>query len=145
MFELKVTFEAGESIKALVSGLITPTLKVEPKVETPKKEIADQPKEEKPKTPKVEKPKSEPKPQKEAPAFADLDDDAKLEAIKAEVTKQTKNKKGADIKWMLAQFNASSVSKIEPLEPEDYDAFFDAITRYGKGDALTDIFPSELD
>lgn len=112
----------------------------------PKEEVAEKPAEEKKTRTRgsskpVEDKATETK--KDAPAFADLDDDAKLEAIKAEVTKQTKNKKGADVKWMLAQFNAASVSKAEPLEPEDYDAFYDAITRYGKGEALTDIFPEE--
>ena len=82
--------------------------------------------------------------EKTGSSFADLDDEAKLEAIKAEVTRHTKNRKGADIKWMLAQFNASSVSKIDPIDPKDYDAFYNAIMRYGAGEALTDIFPSDL-
>lgn len=73
------------------------------------------------------------------PAFSDLDDDAKLEAIKAEVTKHTKKGKSADIKFLLANFDAGRASE---LSTEQYDAFFDAITRYGAGEAATDIFPA---
>ncbi|AKA52739.1 hypothetical protein NXX16_18510 [Bacteroides fragilis] len=75
----------------------------------------------------------------EKPAFSDLDDDAKLEAIKAEVTKHTKKGKSADIKFLLANFDAGRASE---LSTEQYDAFFDAITRYGAGEAATDIFPA---
>lgn len=75
----------------------------------------------------------------EKPAFSDLDDDAKLEAIKAEVTKHTKKGKSADIKFLLANFDAGRASE---LATEQYDAFFDAITRYGAGEAATDIFPA---
>ena len=75
----------------------------------------------------------------EKPAFSDLDDDAKLEAIKAEVTKHTKKGKSADIKFLLANFDAGRASE---LSKEQYDAFFDAITRYGAGEAATDIFPA---
>ncbi|SHJ66607.1 hypothetical protein [Bacteroides stercorirosoris] len=158
---VKVTVDLGEKTVALLTGGMVGnnlTPKVEPKPAAPKEEVAEKPAEEKKTRTRSSKPAEEKKTRtrsskpvedkatetkKDAPAFADLDDDAKLEAIKAEVTKQTKNKKGADVKWMLAQFNAASVSKAEPLEPEDYDAFYDAITRYGKGEALTDIFPSD--
>ena len=75
----------------------------------------------------------------EKPAFSDLDDDAKLEAIKAEVTKHTKKGKSADIKFLLANFDAGRASE---LSTEQYDAFFDAIPRYGAGEAATDIFPA---
>ncbi|EYA03611.1 hypothetical protein M126_3500 [Bacteroides fragilis str. S6L3] len=68
-----------------------------------------------------------------------MDDDAKLEAIKAEVTKHTKKGKSADIKFLLANFDAGRASE---LSTEQYDAFFDAITRYGAGEAATDIFPA---
>lgn len=147
MFEVKVTFEAGDTLKALVSGLFQPTVmnqeKPSPEPLPIDLEPAQGPKpaEEKPAAPKP----ASAKPIEEKPSagssFADMDNDAKLEAIKTEVTKQTKNRKGADVKWMLAQFNAASVSKTQPLDPKDYDAFYDAITRYGKGEALTDIFP----
>ena len=72
----------------------------------------------------------------------DMDDDAKLEAIKAEVTKHTKKGKSADIKFLLSNFDAGRASE---LAPEDYDAFFDAITRYGKGESVETLFPSDLD
>lgn len=75
----------------------------------------------------------------EKPAFSDLGDAAKLEAIKAEVTKHTKKGKSADIKFLLANFDAGRASE---LSTEQYDAFFDAITRYGAGEAATDIFPA---
>lgn len=145
---VKVTVDLGEKTVALLTGGMVGnnlTPKVEPKPAAPKEEVAEKPAEEKKTRTRSSKPVEDKatETKKDAPAFADLDDDAKLEAIKAEVTKQTKNKKGADVKWMLAQFNAASVSKAEPLEPEDYDAFYDAITRYGKGEALTDIFPSD--
>ena len=71
-----------------------------------------------------------------------MDDDAKLEAIKTEVTKHTKKGKSADIKFLLANFDAGRASE---LATEDYDAFFDAITRYGKGENVDKIFPSNLD
>lgn len=147
MFEVKVTFEAGDTLKALVSGLFQPAVmnqekpSPEPLPIAPEPAPAPKPAEEKPAAPKP----ASAKPIEEKPSagssFADMDNDAKLEAIKTEVTKQTKNRKGADVKWMLAQFNAASVSKTQPLDPKDYDAFYDAITRYGKGEALTDIFP----
>ena len=145
---VKVTVDLGEKTVALLTGGMVGnnlTPKVEPKPAAPKEAVAEKPAEEKKTRTRSSKPVEDKatETKKDAPAFADLDDDAKLEAIKAEVTKQTKNKKGADVKWMLAQFNAASVSKAEPLEPEDYDAFYDAITRYGKGEALTDIFPSD--
>lgn len=139
MFEVKVTFEAGETLKALMSGFMQPVaiekpVAVEKPVTTPKAVV------EKPvTTPKaaVEKPQAP----KGKPSFEELDDDAKLEAIKAEVTKQTKNKKGADIKFMLAQFDANRASE---LAPEHYNDFYAAILRYGKGEAVTDIFPEDL-
>ena len=59
------------------------------------------------------------------------------------MTKLTKNRKGADVKWILGQFDAASVSKTNPLSPESYDDFYAALTRYGNGEALTDIFPEE--
>lgn len=90
--------------------------------------------------PATEKPKAESKPKVDA--FADMDDDAKLEAIKTEVTRQTKNKKGADVKFMLAQFDAGRASE---LAPENYDAFYDAIVRYGKGEKVEEIFPGDED
>lgn len=133
MFEVKVTFEAGETLKALMSGFMQPVV-----IEKPV--VAEKPA-------AVEKPVTTQKAVVEKPApkgkasFEELDDAAKLEAIKAEVTKQTKNKKGADIKFMLAQFDANRASE---LAPEHYNDFYAAILRYGKGEAVTDIFPEDL-
>lgn len=77
-----------------------------------------------------------------ADSWDGLDDDAKLEAIKAEVTKHTKKGKSADIKALLSQFDARRASE---LNPDDYDAFFDAITRYGEGESVEAIFPDDID
>lgn len=139
MFEVKVTFEAGETLKALMSGFMQPVV-IEKPVAVEKTVVAEKPAAvEKPVTTQkavVEKPAPKGK-----PSFEELDDAAKLEAIKAEVTKQTKNKKGADIKFMLAQFDANRASE---LAPEHYNDFYAAILRYGKGEAVTDIFPEDL-
>lgn len=145
MFEVKVTFEAGETLKALMSGFMQPVV-IEKPVVAEKPVAAEKPAVvEKPVA--VEKPVTTQKAVVEKPApkgkssFEELDDAAKLEAIKAEVTKQTKNKKGADIKFMLAQFDANRASE---LAPEHYNDFYAAILRYGKGEAVTDIFPEDL-
>lgn len=153
MFNVTVTFEAGESFKALLFGLMKPVIPVE---SMPEKELkptvpvkpTESVKTEKPAVP--EKTVAPAKPEKTAasaksaePEFSELDDNAKLEKIKAEVTKLTKNRKGADVKWILGQFDAASVSKTNPLSPESYDDFYEALTRYRKGEALTDIFPEE--
>ena len=162
MFNVTVTFEAGESIKALLFGLMKSVIPVEPMLEKELKPTGpvkptESVKSEKPAVPektaapaKTEKPAMSAKTEKPAasaksaePEFSELDDDAKLEKIKAEVTKLTKNRKGADVKWILGQFDAASVSKTNPLSPESYDDFYEALTRYGKGEALTDIFPEE--
>lgn len=155
MFEVKVTVDLGEKTLALLSGgiAIANNAKVkEPiaveaaKPEAPKEETA---------APKPEAPKAEPEKRtrrtkeqiaaeeaQTANGWDEMDDDAKLEAIKAEVTKHTKKGKSADIKFLLSNFDAGRASE---LAPEDYDAFFDAITRYGKGESVETIFPSDLD
>lgn len=148
---VKVVVDLGEKTVALLTGgmaVNAPIQKVAPKVEAPKEETA---------APKADAPKTEPeKPTRTrrtkeqiaaeeaqtANGWDEMDDDAKLEAIKAEVTKHTKKGKSADIKFLLAQFEAGRASE---LAPEDYDAFFDAITRYGKGESVDNIFPSDLD
>jgi hypothetical protein len=139
MFEVKVTFEAGETLKALMSGFMQPVV-IEKTVAVEKPAAVEKPVvAEKPVTTQkavVEKPAPKGK-----SSFEELNDAAKLEAIKAEVTKQTKNKKGADIKFMLAQFDANRASE---LAPEHYNDFYAAILRYGKGEAVTDIFPEDL-
>lgn len=145
---VKVTVDLGEKTVALLTGgmvVNTPTPKVEPKAEALKEETA---------APKPEAPKAEPEKRtrrtkeqiaaeeaQTANGWDEMDDDAKLEAIKAEVTKHTKKGKSADIKFLLSNFDAGRASE---LAPEDYDAFFDAITRYGKGESVETIFPSDL-
>lgn len=62
---------------------------------------------------------------------------AKLDAIKAEVTKHAKKGKSADIKQMLAHFGAGRASE---LTPEVYDEFYAAIQRYGEGVPVADLF-----
>ncbi len=79
-------------------------------------------------------PKADAKPK--AADFDDLDDDAKLEAIKTEVTKHTKKGKSADIKALLTHFDAGRASE---LAPEQYGDFYNAILRYGKGESVAAI------
>lgn len=155
MFEVKVTVDLGEKTLALLTGgiAIANSAKVkEPKVEAPKEEPAPKPEAPKADTAKTEaekptrtrraKEQIAAEEEKTANGFADMDDDAKLEAIKTEVTKHTKKGKSADIKFLLSNFDAGRASE---LAPEDYDAFFDAITRYGKGESVEKIFPGDED
>ncbi len=72
-----------------------------------------------------------------------MSEDSKLLIIRAEVLKLTHDKKGTDVKWMLGQFNAASVTKDEPLRPEDYTDFYNALMRYKNGEELADIFPED--
>lgn len=152
---VKVTVDLGEKTVALLTGgmvVNTPTPKVEPKAEALKEEP-----EPKPEAPKADTAKTEAeKPTRTrrtkeriaaeeaqtANGWDEMDDDAKLEAIKAEVTKHTKKGKSADIKFLLSNFDAGRASE---LAPEDYDAFYDAIGRYGKGESLEKIFPGDED
>lgn len=76
------------------------------------------------------------------PAFEDLDEDGQLEAIKAHVTRQTKNSKSADVKAMLAHFDVNRASE---LAPEQYAGFHEMITRFGKGEAVADLIAEEGD
>jgi hypothetical protein len=142
--EIKVTVELGPQTFALINGFSASTTKtavteeVAPLVEKPKQPRTRA-------TAKVEPvqeeaPKEVAAPVEEAPTksetFADLDDDAKLDAIKAEVTKHTKKGKSADIKALLGGFDANRASE---LAPEDYDAFYDGVKRYGAGESVDDI------
>ena len=141
---VKVVVDLGEKTVALLTGgmaVNAPIQKVAPKVEAPKAEaIKAEP--EKPTRTRRTKEQIAAEEAQTANGWDEMDDDAKLEAIKAEVTKHTKKGKSADIKFLLAQFEAGRASE---LAPEDYDAFFDAITRYGKGESVDKIFPSDLD
>lgn len=152
---VRVTVDLGEKTVALLSGSMVvnspvaksvdfDALKVEgkakeieaAKVDTVKTEI------EKPARTRRTKEQIAEDEAQTANGWDDMDDDAKLEAIKTEVTKHTKKGKSADIKFLLANFDAGRASE---LATEDYDAFFDAITRYGKGENVDKIFPSNLD
>jgi len=139
MFEVKVTVDLGEKTLALLTGGIAVTNT--PKAEKPATVEAETRKEEtgapEPDPSEPEKRTRRTKDQIAAEKAArvdgwdDMDNDAKLEAIRAEVTKHTKKGKSADIKLLLSEFDAVRASD---LAPEDYDAFYDAIIRYGKGD-----------
>lgn len=141
---VKVVVDLGEKTVALLTGgmaVNAPIQKVTSKVEAPKAE-AIKAESEKPTRTRRTKEQIAAEEVQTANGWDEMDDDAKLEAIKAEVTKHTKKGKSADIKFLLAQFEAGRASE---LAPEDYDAFFDAITRYGKGESVDNIFPSDLD
>lgn len=90
---------------------------------------------------KNEAPKAPAKPKKDEPTpFEEMGDEAKLEEIKALVTKGTKKGKSSDIKFLLSNFEAGRASE---LSPDQYDDFHAAILRYYDGEAVTDIFPGE--
>lgn len=94
-----------------------------------------------PKTPAPAPKPAAPAAKKEGPVpFEDMDDEAKLGALKAEVTKHTKKGKSADIKFILAQYDAPKTSVMDATH---YDAFYAALQRYGKGETVEEIFPSE--
>ena len=159
---VKVTVDLGDKTMSLFNGFVAANKAVAEAADTAGKVLKkyDGPKEEpapKPEAPKADVSKTEPeKPTRTrrtkeqiaaeeaqtANGWDEMDDDAKLEAIKAEVTKHTKKGKSADIKFLLSNFDAGRASE---LAPEDYDAFFDAITRYGKGESVETLFPSDLD
>jgi hypothetical protein len=150
MFEVKVTVDLGEKTVALLTGGFAvakaPEVKEPQKCEEakPLKALTDAkppkggydsyvPKEPAPKAAKA--PKAEPA---DANGWDELDDDAKLEIIKTEVTKHTKKGKSGDIKFLLANFDAGRASE---LSTDDYGAFYEAIKRYGKGESVDKIFP----
>jgi hypothetical protein len=66
-----------------------------------------------------------------------LDDDVRLDAIRDQVTKNTSKGKSADVVSLLSHFDAKRASE---LAPEDYDAFYSAIIRYGRGESIEQIF-----
>ena len=128
-FTLTVSIELGPNTFALISGIMQRAAMPQ---ETSAAPTAQQDNAEK--TPKgggagSSKPAKE-EPIKEAPAFADLTDDEKIEAIKAEVTKHTKRGKSGDIKALLTFVGAGRVSE---LQGEGIDTFMSLVQRYGKG------------
>lgn len=153
MFEVKVTVDLGEKTLALLTGgiAIANNAKVESKVLPCE---APNPEEVKPDEEKAGPPAKEPEKRtrrtkeqiaadeaKTANGWDGMDDDARLEAIKTEVTKHTKKGKSADIKFLLANFDAGRASE---LRSNDYDAFYECIARYGKGESVSQIFPDNL-
>jgi hypothetical protein len=133
--QVNVTVELGPKTLALLTGVgVAPAAPAKSVTEEAPKAEPEKPKAEAPKAPKATAP-AKPK-KEEAPAFEDLDEDAQLEAIKAEVTKHTKKGKSADIKALLAAYDAGRASE---LAPEQYADFFNAVVRYGKGESVEDI------
>lgn len=152
---VKVTVDLGDKTMSLFNGFVAANKAVAEAADTAGKvlkkyEEEPAPKPEASKADTAEKPTRTRRTKEQIAAeeaqtangWDDMDDDAKLEAIKAEVTKHTKKGKSADIKFLLSNFDAGRASE---LAPEDYDAFFDAITRYGKGESVETLFPSDLD
>lgn len=132
---VKVTVELGpQTLALLTNGIIAQPAKkaTEEKVEAVE-EVAET---EKPKTTRTRATSKKAEPKQDAPAFEDLDEDAQLEAIKAEVTKHTKKGKSADIKALLSGFDAGRASE---LDPATYGDFMDAVKRYGAGESVDDI------
>lgn len=74
-----------------------------------------------------------------AEAFAGLDAEDQLEAIKTEVTKHSKKGKTADIKEMLSHFGAARASE---LDPANYADMYTAIIAYGGGSSVADALAS---
>lgn len=154
---VKVTVDLGEKTVALLTGgrmADAPTPMVYPMPEEPKEPLpmvdpeGKTPEEEPARKAEPEKSTRRTKEQiasdeaRTANGWDEMDDDARLEAIKTEVTKHTKKGKSADIKFLLSKFDAGRASE---LAPEDYDAFFDAIARYGKGESVEKIFTGNED
>lgn len=140
---VNVIVELGPQTLALLTGGMTTAPASKQSVVAAAQPKADAPETTKAETApkKTETPKAAAKPKKEDPApFEDLDDETKLSEIQAQVTKGTKKGKSADIKFLLSNFDAKRASE---LSPDQYDAFYDAITRYHKGEEVTDIFPEE--
>jgi len=133
--EIQVTVELGSKTIALLSSLgFAPSLKSSAVATT------DAPAENVVTTTKVKVAETTTKTKTaKAPDFGELDADAQLEAIKAKVTQNTKKGKSADVKTLLAFFDAGRASE---LTEEQYQDFFDMITRYGAGESADDIIES---
>ncbi|MDL1914137.1 MAG: hypothetical protein FDW93_06420 [Bergeyella sp.] len=126
--EIKVIVELGTKTFDLINGFKLPAEKTVPVVaEKPVEKAAAPVVTEKPKRVRAKA---------EEIDFASLDDDARLEAIKTEVTQHTKKGKSADIKALLNSFDAGRASE---LSPEDYEGFYNAVKRYGAGESVESI------
>lgn len=140
-FKVTVNVELGPNTFALLSGIMQRAAMPQEQTATPTAPKAD-----KTETPPAKSggagsksaPKEEPVKETpvETPTFEDLDEAEQLEAIKAEVTKHTKRGKSADIKALLAFFEASRLSE---LPVDQYPAFMDALGRYAKGESIDSI------
>lgn len=141
---VKVTVELGAATLAALTGL---NAKAAPEAKTPEnapQEVeADKPKRTRRTAAEIAAEKAEAKEktpaapvEEKAPEFGDLDEAAQLEAIKAEVTRHTKKGKSADIKALLAYFEAGRASE---LAPEQYQDFYDMVKRYGAGESVNDL------
>ena len=156
---VKVTVELGAATLAVLTGLKTaaagpvdktptpenaPQLFPEVEADKPKRtrrsaaEIAAEKAAAVEETPAAKAAEEEAPVEKEtkAPEFGDLDEAAQLEAIKAEVTRHTKKGKSADIKALLAYFEAGRASE---LAPEQYPDFYDMVKRYRAGESVNDL------
>jgi hypothetical protein len=129
---VRVTVELGATTTALLSALIGGAKPTAPAAKPESAKAEPEAKEEKPKAGRPAKTEA-PKKEEAAADFDSLDDDAKLEAIKTEVTKHTKKGKSADIKALLTGFDAGRASE---LDAERYGDFYAAIQRYGKGETV---------
>lgn len=136
-------FRPFASMAASVDAAIQPKLtQAEPTQTEPLAEAAPPKPRRAPMKPKSEAAPVEPEKQEEPEALAepapgstlaDMPDDEKLEAIRAEVTANTKKGKSADMRAMLNHFGAARASE---LDVDNYDAFYGAIKRYGDGETL---------
>lgn len=139
--EVTLKIELGPETRAFIEMLAAgPVAKTAPAEE---KAPAQEPEaEEKPKATRTRRStaKEETKAEGKPKSFEDLEDDAKLEAIKTEVTKHTKKGKSADIKALLSSFDAGRASE---LAPEQFNDFHQAITRYGAGESVDAIIGAE--
>lgn len=138
MIDIKVTVtvDLGEKTVALLHGLQGGVAIKTPRIPEPETDEPQAPEPVAPPTTARTRTTAAKAKQPETPGFEDLDEDAKLEAIKAEVTKHTKKGKSADIKALLTGFEANRASE---LDPENYDAFMKAVKRYGAGESIDDI------
>lgn len=135
------TQEAGEVEKAPEAEKVAPaktrTRRSKAEIEAEKELAAQEAEAEKTPEVKTEAPKKD-----EAPDFADMDEDAQLEEIKAYVTRNTKKGKSADVKALLAFMDAGRASE---LAPDQYVDFYDLIVRYTAGEAVDVLTGADLD
>ena len=153
--EIKVTVELGEKTVALLNNLTRSVVKApsqepanedaavgkteavedKPAPTRKRRTAAEIEADKKAAEAKEVAPEVEKKPEA-APEFSDLDADAQLEAIKAEVTRHTKKGKSADVKAMLAYFDAGRASE---LAEDQYEDFYNMVKEYAAGKSVNDL------